>query len=447
MLGLLALAGFAALAVHLFVPPFLKAGTGISAKQLCSMTFVTGLEPDRAWGLYLEPILQPYATILRYEVDRDKREATASVFGFGWKSRAVYREGLGCTLVHGSAADFDREASLPAMGPPFSPMVRDETARSMFFDTDKLDQAVADAFSTKGSTLAVAVLHRGALVAEGYAEGVGPETPLHGWSMTKSTAATLAGVLTERGLINVTADGAVPALVANGRPDITVNDLLRMQAGLAIDERNDGFDPNSDMLFTEPDMAAFASSREKVAEPGATFDYQSGQTVLAGSAMREALGGDPAAQMQTIRDWLFEPIGIRTAVLEPDQAGNFVWSSYMFASARDWARLGQLYLDGGVAPNGQRLLPEGWNDYVTTPTASNSRYGAGFWLFRNTAETGAMTMDGFQGQNTYVLPHHDLVVVRLGADAGWSGLGIAFAQAVVAAKREIDVAEDEPSEE
>ena len=158
-------------------------------------------------------------------------------------------------------------------------------------------------------------------------------------------------------------------------------------------------------------MPAFAASRRKVAEPGEIFDYQSGQTVLAGSAMRETLGGAPESQMQMIRDWLFEPLGIRTAVIEPDQAGNFVWSSYMFASARDWARLGQLYLDDGVAPNGQRLLPEGWGDYVSTPTAGYGGYGSGFWLYENTAETGAMRMDGFQGQNTYILPHHDLVVI------------------------------------
>jgi len=434
-LGLLVLAAIAALAIHLFVPPFLKAGTGITAKQVCSLTFVTGLDPDRAWELYLEPILDPFAPLMRYKVDVSSGEVTASVLGFGWQSRAVHRNGLGCTLVHGDGSGFDRAASLEVLTPPFAPMALDPAARAEAFDETALAEAVEAAMKPGTDSLAVVVLHQGKLVAEAYAEGIGPQTPLHGWSMTKSAAATAAGVLAHRGLLDVEAPNAVPALKDQGRGDITVNDLLRMQAGLAIFEENTGFDPNSDMLFTESDMAQFGATRKKVTEPEATFDYQSGQTVLAGTAMRKALGGSPEAQMATLREWLFEPLGIRTAVIEPDQAGNFVWSSYMFASARDWARLGQLYLDDGVAPSGERLLPEGWRTYVSTATKANAGYGAGFWLSSNSAETEAIVMDGFQGQTAYVLPQHDLVIVRLAAEGGWSGVVRSVPRAVVAAKR------------
>ncbi|MEM9838202.1 MAG: serine hydrolase [Pseudomonadota bacterium] len=430
------LSGIVALGVHLFVPPFLKAGTGITAKQICSLTFVTGLPADRAWELYLEPILDPYGKIMRYEVDEAAGEATASVLGFGWKSRAVFREGLGCTLVHGRGKGFDAAATAPIAEPPV-PMVIDEAELDASFDAEALGQAVSKAFENeRASTLAVVVLSNGRLVAEQYADGITPETPLHGWSMTKSVAATMAGVLTQAGELDVNATGQVPPLEENGRPDITVNDLLRMQAGLAIDEVNSGFDPNSDMLFTEPDMPAFGASRKKVAEPGEVWDYQSGQTNLAGTAMRATLGGDPVAQIKSIRTRLFEPLGVRTATLEPDQAGNFVWSSYMYASARDWARIGQLYIDGGIAPTGEQVIPETWPIYVAEATAeSRGNYGAGFWLTSNSAETGSIVMDGFQGQSTYILPSADLVIVRLAAEGGWSGTARTLAQEVIAARR------------
>ncbi|MEM1379614.1 MAG: serine hydrolase domain-containing protein [Pseudomonadota bacterium] len=424
-----------AVGVHFFVPPFLKAGTGITAKQVCSLTFVSGFTPDEAWELYLEPILQPFTPILSYHVDDASREVTAAAFGFGWKSRAIYRDGIGCTLVHGRGAGFDRSARVPSRGAPV-PMAIDEEYLDQNFDRAALNAAVDAAFANRSaSTLAVVVLHDGQLVAERYAPGISEETPLHGWSMTKSAAATMAGVLSLRGELDVFAAGAVPPLVQAGRPDISVNDLLRMQAGLAIDERNDGFDPNSDMLFTEADMPAFAAMRKKVAEPGAVWDYQSGQTNLAGTAYREVLGSDVVAEVEAVRDLLFEPLGIRTAVLEPDQAGNFVWSSYMYASARDWARLGQLYVAGGVAPDGTRLIPEHWPVYVAEPTAqSGGNYGAGFWLTGLSED--AIVMDGFQGQSTYILPKERLVIVRLAAEAGWSGTARDLARSVVAAYRE-----------
>lgn len=429
------LLGLAALAIHLFVPPFLKSGTGITAKQMCSLTFVSGLPPQRAWELYLEPILDPYSVALRYDVDARNKEASASVLGFGWQSRAVYREGLGCTLVHGRRDGFDRDLAAPITGPAV-PMLLSDEERAAKFNSDLLKKAVDGAFADpKAGTLAVVVLSGGELVAERYADGITPETPLHGWSMTKSAAVTMAGVLALSGDIDVTARGQVPPLKAEGRPDITLDDLFRMQAGLAIDEVNSGFDPNSDMLFTEADMPAFAASRKKVAEPGEVWDYQSGQTNLAGTAMRKALGNSPAEQIRTIRARLFEPLGIRTAILEPDQAGNFVWSSYMYASARDWARLGQLYVDGGLAPNGERLLPEDWPAYVATATGpSRGNYGAGFWLTSNSAETGSVVMDGFQGQTAYIFPSAGLVIVRLAAENGWSGTARTLAQEVVAAR-------------
>lgn len=412
--------------------PGLGTITGMTAKQMCSLNFVSGLDEDRAFALYLEPLFDPYLPLVRWAVDESEGEARASILGLGWKARAVYREGLGCTVVRGRSGVFDASASLPSRVP--EEMAVDLLARSAF-DEEALDAAVGIAFETPGAeTLAVVVMHRGRLVAERYADGITAQTPLHGWSMTKSAAATFAGVLAERDLLDVETEGTVPPLVEAGRGDITVDHLLRMTAGLEIDERNDGFDPNSEMLFRSPDMARFAATRAKVAEPGEVWDYMSGQTVLAGTSFQPIIGRSPEEQVTAIRDGLFEPLRMHTAIIEADATGNLVWSSYMYASAQDWAKLGQLYVDGGLSPDGVRLIPEDWYDYVRRTTGpSEGRYGAGFWLLGDWAGEDAMLMDGFQGQLTWVMPEHELVIVRLGADSGWTKAPRQMAAGVIAA--------------
>jgi CubicO group peptidase (beta-lactamase class C family) len=421
---------------------YLPSGTGISAKQICSLTFVSGLEPDRAKAMYITPLLGDADQLVSVEVDREAQEVRTSALGVLFSQRAVYREGLGCTLVHGSG-DFDPEANLvPLIA---EPMALDTAHRDTNFDVDALNAALDAVFTEDGrNTLGVAVLHQGRLVAERYAEGVDETTPLHGWSMTKSLAATMAGVLTQRGLIDVTDEGQVPALVAAGRPEITVDHLLRMTAGLAGYELNNGTDPNSDMLFTESDMATFAATRAQVAAPGERFDYQSGNTVLAGSALEEYLGDTPQEELETIREWLFEPLGMAHSILESDEAGTLQWSSYMYASARDWAKLGQLYLDGGRAPDGTQLIPEDWIDYVTAATpGSDGDYGSGYWMYDVRLPDDNFMMNGFQGQLGYIIPSEELVVVRLGATNYQHDGSPELARAVIAAKR----AEPEAGEE
>ncbi|MEQ8406148.1 MAG: serine hydrolase [Oceanicaulis sp.] len=414
---------------------FLPSGTGITAKQVCSLTFVSGLEPERAQAMYIDPLLGGAKSLINVKVDRARREVRANVLGLLYGQRAVYRDGLGCTLVHGSG-DFD--ASLALSDGPGDAAGLDTAWRDANFDASALEAALDDAFTEDGrNTLAALVMHDGRIVAERYAEGVDHETPLHGWSMTKSLAATMAGVLVQRGLIDIDAEGQVPALVEAGRPEISVNHLLRMTGGLAGYERNDGTDPNSEMLFTASDMAEYAATREQIAEPGARWDYQSGNTILAGSALEPHLGETPADEVATIRAWLFEPLGMHHSILEADEAGTQKWSSYMYASARDWARMGELYLNDGRAPDGTRIIPEDWSAYVASPTpGSDGDYGSGFWTYPTGLPEGYFIMNGFQGQYAFVIPDEDMVVVRLGATNAQSDGAIAFANAAVAARRE-----------
>jgi CubicO group peptidase (beta-lactamase class C family) len=450
-LGGLIAAGVIGVAVWLNTSDFgriyLPTATGITAKQICSLSFVSGLEPDRAKAMYVTPLLGEAHRLISVSVDPYSYPpaVSARALGFFYEQRAFYREGLGCTLVHG-ADGFNPYVTLGPMTP--SPMALDTAHRDAHFDAAALGAALDAAFAEDGrNTLGVAVLHQGRLVAERYAEGVDETTPLHGWSMTKSLAATMAGVLTQRGLIDINEEGQVPALVAAGRPEITVNHLLRMTGGLAGFELNNGTDPNSDMLFTESDMAAFAATREQIAAPGERFDYQSGNTVLAGSALEEYLGDTPAEEIETIRAWLFEPLSMAHSILETDEAGTLQWSSYMYASARDWARLGQLYLDGGRAPDGTQLIPEDWIDYVTDVTAgSDGEYGSGYWMYDAGLPDDNFMMNGFQGQLGYIIPSEDLVIVRLGATNYQHDGSPELARAVIAAKRAepeaMDVAEE-----
>jgi hypothetical protein len=435
--GVMLLAGLVWLNTSAIGRIYLPSGTGITAKQTCSLTFVSGLDADLARALYTDPLLGDVADLVTTEIDYETGEVTGAVFGALWRQHVVFREGLGCTLVHNSRS-FDPDAAAP-LSSERDPMALDAAHRADWFDEAALQAAVDAAFTEDGrNTLGVVVLHEGRLVAERYAQGVTAETPLHGWSMTKSLAATVAGVLVQRGLIDIHAEGQVPALAEAGRSEITVDQLLRMTGGLSGYELNDGTDPNSDMLFTESDMARFAATREVIAEPGERWDYQSGNTILAGSALEPYLGDTVPEKIETIRDWLFEPLGMRRSILEADEAGTLQWSSYMYASARDWARLGQLYIDGGRAPDGTQIIPEDWIDYVSAPTpGSNGNYGSGFWLGHPSADMPQTVfyMNGFQGQFSYIVPDQRLVIVRLGATNFQASGAPRLAADVVAALR------------
>jgi len=395
---------------------YLPTATGYSAKQACSLHFLSGFSLDRARALYIDPLLEPALPILRMTLDRERREVRASLMGL-YRQTAVYRPGLGCSLVH-DAAEFDRELRVDDPD-DFRPLVLDQRHRRARFDVGALDQALDAAFAEpRGSgrnTLAVVVLHEGRLVAERYAEGVAPGTPLHGWSMTKSVMVALAGVLADDGRIQLEQPG-IPG--SDRHPEVTLEQLLRMNSGLDLAERNDGFDPNSDMLFTEADMVAWAKQRARLHPPGAHWQYMSANTVLAARVLQDRLGDTLADQVHGLRKSLFDPLGIHSAVLEVDQAGNFQGSSYLYAGAHDWARLAQLFLQNGRW-NDQRLWPPDWVERIDTPSTGSREqaYGLGFWRGHPDpkAPEGIVYMDGFQAQRAFIVPSERLVIVRLGA--------------------------------
>ncbi|CUT08933.1 Betalactamase class C and other penicillin binding proteins [Bradyrhizobium sp.] len=433
-----AIAGLALGAVRAHDVP--KVATGFIADVLCSETFVSGLDIRRNLSETIDAM--PGAGLLTwamdYQVDRARKEVTVTLFGIG-RSHAVYREGLGCTLEHGAEiADVrlppdDRQPALlpeiagPAIVSPQSPEL-----------SAALDHAFAEpAQPPYRRTRAIVVMKSGRIIAERYADGIGPETPLLGFSMTKSVISALTGILVRQGQLKL--DGPAPVAAWTNPDDprhaITVDQLLRHTAGLALGSSlqaslGSAFEPVNRMKFTEDDMAAYAASMPLATAPGTVWNYHDGNTILLAHLIRNAAGGNPADALAFARRELFAPLGMRHVTLQLDGAGTIKGSSEMLASARDWARFGQLYLNDGVA-GGRRILPEGWVNYSASATPNAwVGIGAGFWTNQGDSFGATFRIDhgwprdaffakGTIGQYTIVIPSERLVIVRMGRSPNW----------------------------
>jgi CubicO group peptidase (beta-lactamase class C family) len=401
-----------------------RVGSGYKAKVLCTALFASrrDLDPQYADEIYADSywILRPF----RAQIDHERETVTASFLG--WIPRtAVHRAGFGATLV----CDRRQGPVALAQGPAVQRTSADWRVST---GTNPLLGVVDRAFAEPDParlrrTHAVLIVHDGRIVAERYARGVGADTPLPGWSMAKSVWGALVGVLVDEGRLSLQDRELMPGWRApDPRAAITLEDLLRMRSGLRFSE-NYAF-PWSDvlhMLFNCADAAAYAASLPLTAPPGRVWSYASGTSNIVSAIVRRVVG-DGAYGAWPARV-LFDRIGMRSAVLEPDASGTFVASSYMLATARDWARFGQVWLDEGRF-NGDAIVSPDWVRACTTPTAQSpeGRFGAHWWLKLNPEIGGdspaardipadASHAVGHEGQMLTVIPSRRLVVVRLGA--------------------------------
>jgi CubicO group peptidase (beta-lactamase class C family) len=275
------------------------------------------------------------------------------------------------------------------------------------------------------------VVRDGIIIAERYADGVTIDTPLLGLSMTKSVINALIGIMTQEGLVSPSIPAPIPEWRAASDPRhvIEVEHLLRMTTGLALDETNSGFDASSQMLYLHNDMAGFAVKAQPIAPPGTRWAYSSPTTQLLARIIRDAVGGPEQTLAYAWRE-LFNPLGMRDVTLEFDGAGTLQASTYMLASARDWARFGLLYLNDGVLA-GKRILHEDWVDFSAAATLDTD-YGAGFWTNRSEHQHAkarvrlgiprdAFFASGDLGQRVVIIPSQQMVVVRLGDATGPGG--------------------------
>jgi CubicO group peptidase (beta-lactamase class C family) len=437
----------------------LRAGSGYKAKALASGVFVSGRDSERVLGEDLSD--GPMALISAW-VDVEDRSAHARALGLV-HSQAICREGLGCTRVAGLAEEEIRGQPFepppaPALDPGDIPWPGGDALPDgpppAKVDTSKLAAALDEVFSEpagggKRGTRAVVVVYRGRIVAERYADGFGPSTPLIGWSMTKSVTGALVGIRVGQGELDLHAPAPVPEWRGAGDPrgPISLDQLLRMSSGLAFSELYDDY--GSDvvrMLFDCGDAAGYAAAKPLEHQPDTHWYYSSGSSNIVSRILRASFEGDQAAYFRFPRQELFDRIGMRSAVIEPDASGTFVGSSFSYATARDWARFGLLFLQDGVW-RGERILPEGWVEYSTAPTprAPQGQYGAHWWLNAGDPQdpadrpwpalpTDAFAAQGYEGQRVLVVPSRELVLVRLGQSRPESSFDLdSFAAAVLAA--------------
>ena len=443
-------AGLLALWLWLQPPAMLRVAAGYAAKIVCSEVFVAGRDAREVLRVDVQAPGHPLLTFVTVGVDREARVVRAGFLGFAGHGLAVARDGTGCASVpdgdlRAAAAHRVPRRSAPAELPapwPQGELVGDPTPA--------VQALLRDPALTGPGMRAVLVLRDGRIAGEIYADGFAARTPLAGWSMTKTVTAALVGTLMNQRRLGFGDTRLFAEWGLDARAGISLGDLMSMSSGLAFNEAYGSVSDVTRMLYLEPDMAHFAAGQPLLHAAGAKFSYASGSTLLLSRLWQGKLA-DPAQALAYPRTALFEPLGMRTAVMEADARGTFVGSSYMHASARDWARFAQLLLDDGMAA-GRRLLPPGFVSLLRQPApAAAGRYGRGqVWLrgprgalpADQDADTGfALPADtfwmlGHDGQAIALVPSRNVAVVRLGLTP--SRLGYrpqALLQAVLAVPR------------
>ena len=411
---------------------------GFLAKALYSGLWVN--HRDREDFLANDVLLGRDAASMFDLVEEPDRRAISARRGGETIRTAVFHQGHGCTIL---APDQDDVLFEPV---PIHPNLPDASRTAWplgdvlsseplphGIDVRRLEEAVALAFEEQDPsapivTRALVVVHRGRLIAERYADGFDHSSVMIGWSMGKSLAGALVGILVERGWLDVEQPAPVAEWRAEGDPraEITVRDLLQMSSGLAFDR----IEPNEPRFFSADnhhfnvyfegiDVSRWASLRDARHPPGTVGSYRNSDPLTLGRIVRETVEAHGEDYLTLPQRELFDPIGARSMVLERDPWGNAILSGFDHGTARDYARFGLLHVQDGVFA-GERVLPEGWVDLVSTPAPGwdDRGYGGQFWLNAGERWPGVPTdtfmARGAFGQATAIIRSHDLVVVRMG---------------------------------
>ncbi len=407
--------------------------TGMAAKTMCSCVYTLERTPEsvKQKELTVFPGLSKATFIFSV------KDSSVTARLLGKESKAIFRKGSGCTLL---AERSEEELRRQKFELPVTPSINQSDllwpAGDRLLDSvipgvnyAQINNAVDSAFIDINPghpvfTHAVLVVYDGQLVAEKYANCFTKNSKMMGWSMTKSITNALVGILVKEGRLKVEAPAPIMEWQNDERNQITLNNLLQASSGLEWSETY--FLPGDfhNMFIYSDDKGGYAAGKLKKYKPNEHFEYSSGTTNILSKIIRQTVGDHDYYQFPYQQ--LFYKVGMYHTLLEPDASGTFVGSSYGYASARDWARFGLLFLNDGVWM-GERILPEGWVKYSSTPApaAKMGEYGAQWWL--NAGEKGnpaqrkypdlpveAMVADGFEHQHVVIIPSKKLVIVRLG---------------------------------
>jgi len=425
---------------------------GVQSFMLCNGVFTSNRTVDQVTEQELAYVRGRAGTTLdvAYEIDESKKTTIVGTDDSDTPPmRAVYREGLGCIIMapDQTFADIDSYPLLdtpPLEGDPASIPWPDgdlvpEITIPKEVDKEALKAASEWAFdrathgTTEQVTLSLMVVHKGNIILERYAPGVDVTTKTRTWSTAKSIAVTLIGTLVDEGKLSLDEPLQIDWLPTLRSPDtdprnaITLRHVLHMSSGLYPVDNGLEYATGSGLSYwAGASSIKGARSRALIREPGTYWDYENYDTILAVYAMKKALGSDQA-YLEFPRKALFDKIGMRSTIPGVDRFGDFIMSSQIYTNARDLARFGLLYLNGGVW-NGERIISEEWIDFVRTPAPAtdvrDNFYGGQWWLVptnRNDVPKDAYSTAGNRGQYVVVVPSHDLVIVRRGLDFGRQG--------------------------
>jgi CubicO group peptidase (beta-lactamase class C family) len=434
---------FAALLVLLIVlalllwlkpPQLLRVGANYSAKIVCSNVFLARRDPEEVLRIDVQAPGIGLLRLMRVSVDREQGVVRAGLLGFIGDGIAVARPGKGCTVLPDGKLELleARPTRTPrsvqsagegaAAAAPADSLWPDGSAVAT---KPAIERILANDALAGPGVRAILVVDHGHIVAERYASGFTARTPLLGWSMTKTVTAGLIGMLVKDGKLSLEQAGFWPAAANDGRDRIRIADLLAMSSGLRFNEAYGSVSDVTSMLYLQPDMAAFVRAQPLAHPVGEFWSYSSGTAVILARIMQDAAGGDGRAFADAR---LFKPLGMSSATLESDEHGTLVGSSYMYATARDWAKYAQFLLQEGVW-QGQELLPSGYVAMMASPVAASAgQYGHGqVWLWGSDAVTPGVNPDtafgipadtfwlsGHDGQSIAVIRSRQLIVARLG---------------------------------
>ncbi len=398
--------------------PKLNILSGYSAKNMSSSVFLANrtLAFTDSTDNNFSPV-----NLATDKVNLEGKYATASTFGLLTR-KATYREGLGSVLTIKGHELPENPLTPKRSNPndstayPYGNAAQKDTVFANV-DYDKLNEKIGSLFNKWNKTRAVVVIYKDQIIAEKYADGFNKDSRILGWSMTKSIMSTVYGVMQYQGKINVQEKAPIEAWQNDDRKEITLHNLLQMNSGLEWDENYDGISDVTKMLFLQEDMTQMQIDKPFVGKPNETWNYSSGTTNLLSGILRQRLGSEQEYLDYWYREFI-DKIGMNSMVVETDLAGNYVGSSYGWATPRDWGKFGLLYLHRGNW-NGEQIFAPEWTDYVSEPTPdSNGTYGAQFWLNANgqfkDLPKNMFYADGYQGQFVFVFPDQDVVVVRMG---------------------------------
>ncbi|MFK7914021.1 MAG: serine hydrolase domain-containing protein [Pseudomonadales bacterium] len=400
-----------AFAIH-YLGSMARVGVGYMVKVTCSEVLVAGRSEQDVLATNFAGI-NPLLQFIDLTVDIAAVRVEGDLWGLG-ASTAVHRESVGCTLL-------SEQRLAPAAAPAANPAPAYRVALNQ-----QVQNALVGLFNeaagerpigTRGSV----VIQNGTVVAEQYAPGFNASTRQQSWSLAKGFTQALTGIATDKGLVTLAETALLPQWQSpDPRAAISLGHLLHMASGLQFTENYaDPFSDVDQMLYNHANMGAFAASLPLRAKPGAESIYSSGTTNIVSHILRDRLERSGLDYHAMPRQWLFDPIGMSSAIFEVDAAGNFIGSSYIYATPRDFARFGQLYLQDGTW-NGNRVLPKGWVDYTREPAIGvRNDYGSHWSLNLDQSNLPGLPADTFylggnDGQYIFVIPSKNAVIVRFG---------------------------------